>query len=154
MRFFHDGSTHQTKKKKHVSNFILLRLRCCVMWKIFTCVSVSSDWTIDFSSPNKRQKKWKKEKKIYWKWPYVWICSILSTYISNSSQGPIDHQTSSINWESPWAKIHMFDVLQFLKLLNKSNIKFKEARSSSKLLTTLGFDKQLCMGFGLYLFSH
>ena len=46
----------------------------------------------------------KKEKKIYWKWPYVWICSILSTYISNSSQGPIDHQTSSINWESPWAK--------------------------------------------------
>ena len=104
MRFFHDGSTHQTKKKKHVSNFILLRLRCCVMWKIFTCVSVSSDWTIDFSSPNKRQKKWKKEKKIYWKWPYVWICSILSTYISNSSQGPIDHQTSSINWESPWAK--------------------------------------------------
>ena len=71
---------------------------------LLVSLSVSSDWTIDFSSPNKRQKKWKNEKKIYWKWPYVWICSILSTYISNSSQGPIDHQTSSINWESPWAK--------------------------------------------------
>ena len=46
----------------------------------------------------------------------------------------------------------MFDVLQFLKLLNKSNIKFKEVPSSSKLLTTLGFDKQLSFGF-VFIFS-
>ena len=82
------GQLIKQKRRKHRISFCFLGAGwCCVMWKIFTCVFC--DWTIDFSSPNMRQKEMeKKEKKIYWKWPSVWICSIhrSSVYLQHENK--------------------------------------------------------------------